>query len=321
MSVALDHTGPWTVDAVLALPEDRTVRYELLGESLVMSPAPGLRHQRASYRLHVALDTAARAAGAPVEILEAINVTLPSGLVVPDIVVADAGATSEDAVSIDADAVQLVVELVSPGNKTMDRKFKPMLYAEAAIPHYWRLEFDPAPGSSSPSCTTAGISSRPPPWRSPSRSTRPASPGSNHPAHRSDPRQGKCRGSLRSSVRGRLPGPEHFPPLSTATREKRCRRAKGACPQGLTWGNVQDHGRGVHTCGSTSGATLGPPVQTTVETTVGATPSGAGPGRGWVRLRWRGDGASQSGRRVVGPVVWPGPPSRGTRRPCAGRRF
>ncbi|MFG2895227.1 Uma2 family endonuclease [Streptomyces sp. NPDC048248] len=147
MSVAsfTQHHGPWTVEAVLALPEDRTTRYELLGESLVMSPAPGLRHQRASFRLHVALDAAACKAGAPVEILEAINVTLPSGLVVPDIVVADAGATAEDAVSIDADAVQLVVELVSPGNKTMDRKLKPLLYAEAAIPHYWRLEFDPAP--------------------------------------------------------------------------------------------------------------------------------------------------------------------------------
>ncbi|MET9655485.1 Uma2 family endonuclease [Streptomyces sp. NPDC006510] len=138
MSVAADHTGPWTVADVLALPEDRSVRYELLGESLVMSPAPGLRHQRASFRLHVAMDAATRAAGAPVEILEAINVTLPSGLVVPDIVVADAGATVDDGVSIDAEAVQLVVELVSPGNKTMDRKFKP-------IPHYWRLEFDPAP--------------------------------------------------------------------------------------------------------------------------------------------------------------------------------
>jgi hypothetical protein len=65
--------------------------------------------------------------------------------VVPDLVVTDAGATAEDTVSVDADAVQLVVELVSPGNKTMDRKFKPLLYAEAAIPHFWRLEFDPAP--------------------------------------------------------------------------------------------------------------------------------------------------------------------------------
>lgn len=128
MSVAsFTHHGPWTVQDVLDLPEDRTVRYELLGESLVMSRAPGLRHQRASFRLHVALDVAARAAGAPVEVLEAINVVLPSGLVVPDIVVADEGATADDGVSIDADAVQLVVELVSPGNKTMDRKLKPLL--------------------------------------------------------------------------------------------------------------------------------------------------------------------------------------------------
>ncbi|MER6443444.1 Uma2 family endonuclease [Streptomyces sp. NPDC001185] len=110
-----------------------------------MSPAPGVRHQRASFRLHVILDAAPRAGGAPVEVLEAINVTLPSGLVVPDIVVTDAGATAEDTVSVDADAVQLVVELVSPGNKTMDRKVKPLLYAEAAIPYFWRLEFEPAP--------------------------------------------------------------------------------------------------------------------------------------------------------------------------------
>ncbi|MFF3497816.1 Uma2 family endonuclease [Streptomyces sp. NPDC003247] len=145
MGVAIDHTGPWTVADVLALPEDRTTRYELLGESLVMSPAPGVRHQRASFRLHVALDTAARAAGAPVEILEGVNVVLPSGLVVPDLVVADAGATADDPVTVDIDAVQLVVELVSPGNRTMDRKIKPMLYAEAAVPHFWRLEFDPSP--------------------------------------------------------------------------------------------------------------------------------------------------------------------------------
>ncbi|MBB0245237.1 Uma2 family endonuclease [Streptomyces alkaliphilus] len=141
----MDHTGPWTVADVLALPEDRTTRYELLGESLVMSPAPGIRHQRASFRLAMMLDTAARAAKAPVEVLEAINVILPSGLVVPDLVVTDAGATAEDGVSVDAEDVVLVVELVSPGNRTVDRKFKPMLYAEAAIPHFWRLEFDPAP--------------------------------------------------------------------------------------------------------------------------------------------------------------------------------
>ncbi|MFG3172919.1 Uma2 family endonuclease [Streptomyces sp. NPDC048200] len=129
MSVVTDHTGPWTLADVLALPEDCTTRYELLGESLVTSPAPGVRHQRASFRLHVTLDAAARAASAPVEVLEAI----------------DAGATAEDTVSVNADVVQLVVEIVSPGNRMMDRKVKPLLYAEAAIPHFWHLEFEPAP--------------------------------------------------------------------------------------------------------------------------------------------------------------------------------
>jgi Uma2 family endonuclease len=145
MGVAIDHTGPWTVADVLALPEDRTTCYELLGESLVMSPAPGIRHRRASLRLAMILQAAVQAVNAPVEVLEAISVILPSGLVVPDLVVTEAGATAEDGVSVDAEGVQLVVELVSPGNRTVDRKFKPMLYAEAAIPHFWRLEFDPAP--------------------------------------------------------------------------------------------------------------------------------------------------------------------------------
>lgn len=145
MSIAIDHSGPWSVADVLALPEDRTTRFELLGESLVMSPAPGIRHQRASLRLAMLLHAAAVAARAPVEVLEAVNVILPSGLVVPDLAVVDGAATAEDSVSVDAEAVQLAIELVSPGNRTVDRKFKPMLYAEAAIPHFWRVELDPAP--------------------------------------------------------------------------------------------------------------------------------------------------------------------------------
>ncbi|WP_235217291.1 Uma2 family endonuclease [Streptomyces noursei] len=123
--------GPWSIDDVLAPVRgpDRPLR--AAGGVARDVPAPGLRHQRASFRLHVALDAAVQAAGASVEVLEAINVILPSGLVVPDIVVADAGAIAEDSVSIDAEAVQLVVELVSPHNETMDRKLKTLLYCAA----------------------------------------------------------------------------------------------------------------------------------------------------------------------------------------------
>ncbi|MGI5249837.1 Uma2 family endonuclease [Actinacidiphila glaucinigra] len=38
-----------------------------------------------------------------------------------------------------ADAV-LVVEVVSPDSEERDRKRKPQLYAEAGIPHFWRVE-------------------------------------------------------------------------------------------------------------------------------------------------------------------------------------
>ncbi len=82
MSVALaDHTGPWTADDVEALPDAGDhARFEVYeGGVLVVSPAPGAGHQRASYWLHRALAQAALAAGADAEVLEAVNVALPGG--------------------------------------------------------------------------------------------------------------------------------------------------------------------------------------------------------------------------------------------------
>jgi len=42
-----------------------------------------------------------------------------------------------------ADQVALVVEVVSPSTKTQDRVMKPVQYAEAGIPCYWRAETKP----------------------------------------------------------------------------------------------------------------------------------------------------------------------------------
>ena len=82
MSVALaDHTGPWTADDVEALPDSGDhARFEVYeGGVLVVSPAPGVGHQRASYRLHRALAQAALTTGADAEVLEAVNVRRQSG--------------------------------------------------------------------------------------------------------------------------------------------------------------------------------------------------------------------------------------------------
>jgi len=148
MSVAReDHYGPWTIEEVLALGEDRGQRRELMGDTLIMSPAPGTKHQRASLRLAMLLDAAIQTAGAPFEVLEAVNVVLPDGLFIPDIAVVDSAAAAEDPVTYDAEAVHLIVEIVSPSSagRRIDRLLKPPYYAQAGIAHLWRLELEPAP--------------------------------------------------------------------------------------------------------------------------------------------------------------------------------
>ncbi|NYI07645.1 Uma2 family endonuclease [Allostreptomyces psammosilenae] len=147
MSAVEDHAGAWTIEDVLALEDDGKHRFELWGDALVMSPAAGFKHQRASRRLANLLEAAAEAAGAPVEVLEAVNVVLPSGMCVPDIAVVENAAAATDPVTVDAEAVWLVVEIVSPSpaGRRIDRMVKPLLYAEGVIPGYWRLELQPVP--------------------------------------------------------------------------------------------------------------------------------------------------------------------------------
>ena len=149
MSVALaEHTGPWTADDVEALADAGDhARFEVYeGGVLVVSPAPGVGHQRASYWLHRALAQAAAAARSDAEVLEAVNVSLPGGkLLVPDVVVVAAGAIDENTTRIPSDAVLAVVEVVSPSTVSIDRAVKPAMYAEAGIPVYWRVELHETP--------------------------------------------------------------------------------------------------------------------------------------------------------------------------------
>ncbi|SCG74694.1 Uma2 family endonuclease [Micromonospora humi] len=45
-----------------------------------------------------------------------------------------------DGLWLHAADVALVVEIESPSSRRYDRLIKPTLYAEAGIPHYWRVE-------------------------------------------------------------------------------------------------------------------------------------------------------------------------------------
>ncbi len=141
--MGLPATHAWTLDDLTRLPDDGR-RYEIVDGSLHVTPALAYLHQRYCGWLDRTI-----AAGMPegYDVLPGANVLLPAEptrLLVPDVLVVR--TTDIDArdnpLAVPASAVPLAVEIVSPSSTTHDRFTKPALYAEAGIPHYWRVESD-----------------------------------------------------------------------------------------------------------------------------------------------------------------------------------
>ncbi|MFI6902212.1 Uma2 family endonuclease [Nonomuraea sp. NPDC050394] len=59
----------------------------------------------------------------------------------PDLIILGPGARIQpDATFYDGDDLVLAVEVVAPASKVRDRERKPLLYASAGVPHFWRVE-------------------------------------------------------------------------------------------------------------------------------------------------------------------------------------
>lgn len=145
-AIALPHHPPYSVDDLFDMPDDGN-RYEVLGGSLIVSPAPTPMHQLAADEVRHIL----RGLVPPgVKVVTAAAVRIPGGDgPVPDVVVTTADLRSCRS-GLPVEQVHTVVEVVSPSNALNDRAYKRELYAEAGIPCYWRIEIEPWRGHDGP---------------------------------------------------------------------------------------------------------------------------------------------------------------------------
>ncbi|WP_433263595.1 Uma2 family endonuclease [Actinosynnema sp. CS-041913] len=131
------HSGSWTLDDVLALPEDNSQRVELIDGSLIVSPLGTSHHQALIGDAYAALRSACPPGHkATVE----LNVALPSGvLLIPDFTVTK--RPDFKGLLFPVEDLVLVGEVASPSTRFKDYGVKRQRYAEAGVPYY--LVVDP----------------------------------------------------------------------------------------------------------------------------------------------------------------------------------
>jgi Uma2 family endonuclease len=130
--------GGWTADDLDSLPTDAPRHIELIDGALVLMMSPQRSfHSRIMSRLWRALDDHAPL-GVVVEQEMAIKLghrNRPE----PDLVAVTATYNAKRTFYLPTD-VLLAIEIVSDESEERDRETKPLKYAKAGIPHFWRVE-------------------------------------------------------------------------------------------------------------------------------------------------------------------------------------
>jgi Uma2 family endonuclease len=137
LSTPIVYGRPYTVDDLALLPDDGH-RYELLDGVLIVSPAPGRRHQRMCGLLFMVLE---RACPDTMEVLIAPFGVQPSTSteLQPDVLVAREQDLTERNLPV---APLLAVEVLSPSTALHDVNTKKAAYERMGVASYWVV--DPA---------------------------------------------------------------------------------------------------------------------------------------------------------------------------------
>jgi Uma2 family endonuclease len=136
--------GGWTADDLDLLSADglngESLRHvELIDGALVLAVPQTRLHEQLTSGLASSLRTQA-----PRRLTSLIRMDIklgPRTRPCPDVLVIDSSVADDlNRTYYTPDEVRLVVEVVSPESEERDRKTKPSRYADAGIPHFWRIE-------------------------------------------------------------------------------------------------------------------------------------------------------------------------------------
>lgn len=134
-SAGIPQGRPFTVDDLEAMPDDGN-RYELIDGMLVVSPAPGRRHQRAVLLMSMALEERCTPG---LEVLPAPFAvrTSPTTELQPDVLVAREVDLTEKLLPA---APVLAVEVLSPSSVINDMNNKKAAYERMGVASYWVVD-------------------------------------------------------------------------------------------------------------------------------------------------------------------------------------
>lgn len=135
--------GCWTYEDYCRIPDDGK-RYEVIRGILYMSPAPLTRHQRSLGYLYRSLCNHVDASGSGEVFLSPIDVILPELATPcqPDILFVARDRAHIVERKYLWGSPDLTVEILSPSNRSHDRKTKFEVYAEAGVKEYWIVDLD-----------------------------------------------------------------------------------------------------------------------------------------------------------------------------------
>jgi Uma2 family endonuclease len=132
----------WTAARVRALPDDGN-RYEAVHGELLVTPAPGLLHQRAVFAVAQLLAEFVTRHGIGEVLISPADIQFSDrDLVQPDIFVAPLVEGRRPQAWGEIRSLALAVEVLSPSTARADRWVKRVLYQGAGVAEYWILDLD-----------------------------------------------------------------------------------------------------------------------------------------------------------------------------------